>query len=91
MPFEKQEVKKALENSSNIKEVFKWYYEKENVIVFSPKGYNDKEFSIKVETLNSIQGMGWEIRNFYDGFVEIEKRDKTKAETQIEEIKEVIE
>jgi hypothetical protein len=89
MPFTKQEVKEGLENSSNIKEIHNWYPEKDQII-FEPIGYKDKEFSIKTETLNSIHGMGWEIKSFYDDFVEIEKREKSNAEKKIEEIKDIV-
>jgi hypothetical protein len=91
MPFTKQEVKEALENSTQIKEIPKWYLDKDDRIVFKPRGYNDMEFSIRVETLNSIHGMGWSVRDFYDGYVEIQKRPKTKAQKKIEEIKEIVE
>lgn len=89
MPFSKQKAKDGLENSSNIKQVHEWFPNSDR-IVFEPKGHDDKQFSVKIETVNSIQGMGWQIHTFYDGFVEIEKRNQVLAEKKLKEIKEII-
>lgn len=89
MPFSKQEVKDGLESSTNVQKVHKWFPEREK-IVFEPKGYDDKNFSLKTETMNSIHGMGWEIREFYDGFVVIQKRENTVAAKKLEEIRSIL-
>jgi len=89
MAFTKQEVKNGLENSKNIKEIKNWHPIDEK-ITFCPKGYTDKNFSIKAETVKSINKMGWNIVSFYDGFVVIEKKEKSLSDKKIEKIKEII-
>ena len=89
MPFTKQEVTNSLKNSKNIKEIHNWN-PKEDKIVFCPKGYTDKNFSIKTETVKSIKKMGWNIVSFYDGFVVIKKKEKSLSDKKIKKIKQII-
>lgn len=89
MAFDKEKVENSLENSKNINNVYDWYPEQKR-LVFEPRGYKDKEFSIRQETMGSIERMGWVIVTFYDGFVEIEPRKETLAEKKLEEIRDIV-
>lgn len=72
------------------KEMCNFFPEKDYRLVFEPKGYDDKQFSLKIQDTRTIREKGWIIHTFYDGFVEIKKADRKKKLEKLEKIEEIL-
>lgn len=86
----KTQLTALMKKDENIKSVKNWFPNNEKRLVLEPKGYDDKKFSMKSETISKIQNNGWQIYTFYDGFVEIEKTQKQRESEKLQKIENIL-